>query len=432
MFEKRELAEEHKVKTGETLESLAAQAKITWQRLAEFNWGTSSPKRINEHLADDVGCTKRTAGGNFMFDDTDDPGIILIPKKFRRAGLPARQVHTMFVLEKEDDERLLDCFGLPGATFRFGRSFIRPPSSEFIVEILNKADEFPQATLCVFGHTDAADDVSDNKRLSERRAWALWAVLVHNPNAWVVLRDHRAEKWDEREFRRVHEAIGSTSTGTPGGPEFNEYFKVLRGGRDPLPQSRFLYSGAVEGFMGCGEYNHLVKNERPFNDPVNQAKNEPNRRVVVFFFDSRKPPRLPCQYNNIGPCVQNGAREDADRGGGKLFSCAVYDRIARDCDCEFGNIIDQDLLFDLRYQVNDPRGKPIADRNYALTLSDNSTRKGKTDGAGFILELDVPPRLASLQLEGYSHIDEDLADNDVPPEWADESETGTEGETCGL
>ena len=71
---------------------------MTWQRLAEFNWGTSDPTAINEHLRDGVGCTKKTADGhNYMFDSSDKPGIIYIPQKWSRDGLATEKTHTIEV-----------------------------------------------------------------------------------------------------------------------------------------------------------------------------------------------------------------------------------------------------------------------------------------------------------------------------------------------
>ncbi|MFH1748441.1 MAG: hypothetical protein ABIG44_15515 [Planctomycetota bacterium] len=99
--------EEHKVHTGETLESLAASAEMTWQELALFNWDTSSPAKINEHLYDDIGCTKKTADGyNYVFDDTDHPGIVYIPREFSEEGLAVDQTHTLRV-KKRDGFRVI-------------------------------------------------------------------------------------------------------------------------------------------------------------------------------------------------------------------------------------------------------------------------------------------------------------------------------------
>ena len=80
--------EAHKVKSGETLESVAKQAGLKWQDLAFFNWGTKAPAEINKQLEAAVGCTKKTADGqNFIFDDADSPGIIYIPKQWKLPGL---------------------------------------------------------------------------------------------------------------------------------------------------------------------------------------------------------------------------------------------------------------------------------------------------------------------------------------------------------
>lgn len=70
----------HRVKTGDTLASLAEKVGMTWQELAKLNWDTDDPKEINRRLRWDVGCTKRTADGtNYRFDDSDDPGLVLLP-----------------------------------------------------------------------------------------------------------------------------------------------------------------------------------------------------------------------------------------------------------------------------------------------------------------------------------------------------------------
>ena len=111
---------EHKVKKGESILSLAKANGMQWQELAIFNWGTSVPDEINVHLRDEVGCTKKTADGfNYMFDDSDDPGIMYIPKVWEEKGLKTEQEHVIrvkppkggtmltFQLVEEDTELLL-------------------------------------------------------------------------------------------------------------------------------------------------------------------------------------------------------------------------------------------------------------------------------------------------------------------------------------
>ncbi len=87
--------ERHKVRDGETLETVAGAAGLTWQQLAKFNWGTDDPKAINRHLANDVGCTRRTQDRkNYLFSGDDHPGILFVPRPWRlpRLGVAAEHV----------------------------------------------------------------------------------------------------------------------------------------------------------------------------------------------------------------------------------------------------------------------------------------------------------------------------------------------------
>jgi hypothetical protein len=87
-----------KVRSGDTLESIAKEAGLKWQDLAYFNWGTREPAKINEHLFAEVGCTKRTVDGkNHVFDDGDSPGVILVPRPWRQVGLAAARRHVVRV-----------------------------------------------------------------------------------------------------------------------------------------------------------------------------------------------------------------------------------------------------------------------------------------------------------------------------------------------
>lgn len=79
--------EEHRVATGETLASVAEQAGITWQELAMWSWGTDDLEKVDAFLRLEVGCTKRDAGGHYVFDDGDEPGVLLVPKPWVKEGL---------------------------------------------------------------------------------------------------------------------------------------------------------------------------------------------------------------------------------------------------------------------------------------------------------------------------------------------------------
>ena len=89
---------EHKVKTGDTLASLASSNGLAPEDLARFNWGVTTPDEINAHLRDVVGCTKKTQDGrNYLFDDSDDPGIVYLPKPWSATGLASGKAHQVRV-----------------------------------------------------------------------------------------------------------------------------------------------------------------------------------------------------------------------------------------------------------------------------------------------------------------------------------------------
>lgn len=117
--------EEHRVRTGETLASVARQAGMTETQLALFNWNTVTPDELSRHLRDDVGCRRKSADGrNYVFDNADDPGIVYVPRAWRQAGLATDQVHTLRVRELAHGQnprriRLFDwaARAIPGAPY---------------------------------------------------------------------------------------------------------------------------------------------------------------------------------------------------------------------------------------------------------------------------------------------------------------------------
>ncbi len=92
------LVEQHKVKKGDSLDSIATANGLTWKQLALFNWGTDDPQEINEFLRRRVGCTKKTRDGlNYIFGDADDPGILDIPKPWNQSGFATSKTHVIRV-----------------------------------------------------------------------------------------------------------------------------------------------------------------------------------------------------------------------------------------------------------------------------------------------------------------------------------------------
>ncbi|MGH9901238.1 MAG: LysM peptidoglycan-binding domain-containing protein [Pyrinomonadaceae bacterium] len=95
-------------RAGDTLGSIAKYYGMNWRDLANFNWATTDPEEINEHLRAELGSTKKTADGrNYILDDSDSPGIIYIPKKWSRGGFATEQTHTIRVKRVEPGWELI-------------------------------------------------------------------------------------------------------------------------------------------------------------------------------------------------------------------------------------------------------------------------------------------------------------------------------------
>lgn len=91
-------AKEYKVKDGDTRDSIAAEAGISWGELARFNWGTDDPDEVNKSLRNKVGCLKKDYNDkDYSFSKDDDPGIIYFPEEFPKKNYADSQTHNIKV-----------------------------------------------------------------------------------------------------------------------------------------------------------------------------------------------------------------------------------------------------------------------------------------------------------------------------------------------
>lgn len=88
---------EYKVKTGDTLASIAQAHGLSASDLSKFNWGTSAPEEVKKKMEEVVGCTKKDASGNYKFDDSDKPGIVYVPQQWLQSELATEATHTIRV-----------------------------------------------------------------------------------------------------------------------------------------------------------------------------------------------------------------------------------------------------------------------------------------------------------------------------------------------
>jgi hypothetical protein len=247
------------------------------------------------------------------------------------------------------------CRELEGVHFDTDKSFVRPDGLPTLGAVAGLLAADPNRRAIVFGHTDTVGADDHNKRLSEKRARALFAALTHTPSVWEEL--HGAEKWGIATTQVIVAAVAEPGDPAPSssgqldaatieavkafqrkhppldvdgdpGPNtrrelFLAYFK--KGNATAVDATRFVpFDGSP--FMGCGEFN-------PFTEG---AADQASRRVSVQVFDrSAEPADLPCKIGDLGPCRANLlAPGEAPDDPPKMahFRCKVYRAIERRCN----------------------------------------------------------------------------------------------------
>lgn len=277
------------------------------------------------------------------------------------------------------------CREIPGATFEFGRSFVRRDAIPALAGVAQELLHDDGQKAMIFGHTDEAGPSQLNKELSERRAKAVFALLTHDVPRWEELwvgADDAAwrERWGLREAQHMLNALG-VDPGDRGGP-LREDVVVLRRLRDavsrfqegdfptrPAEQPPLKATGRIDAltrqalflayaklitrapvdaasrissvgpssFMGCGEFN-------PVSLHVTDAA---SRRAVVLVYDiPAEPQALPCRLGTIAPClaVTTPALLVPDPQGKPPYRCSVYKQVAEACPCVAGADLTHDLV----------------------------------------------------------------------------------------
>jgi hypothetical protein len=118
----------HRVVDGETLEGLARRAGLTWEALAVFNWGTSSPERVREFLLDPDARTADISVEKVQLEGSRDrPRVLYLPRAWTQKGLATGRSHTIrarpvpgdlylrLPIDPEDAKELEDRFTLESA-----------------------------------------------------------------------------------------------------------------------------------------------------------------------------------------------------------------------------------------------------------------------------------------------------------------------------
>ena len=187
------------VKSGDTLDGVAKTHGMTWRELARFNWGTDVPAQINDHLRDDVGCTRTTRDGkNYVFHEGDNPGILFVPHEWKSTGLATNREHVfrlrraggiIIVLENEEGLRIpeaeyeatfADESVRQGILGRNGMAYIRDPATGEFRVIYREEDDVLAKSLAA----------SVRKGFDDRMTHQLFRMLAYGTS--IVSRAHAA------------------------------------------------------------------------------------------------------------------------------------------------------------------------------------------------------------------------------------------------
>ncbi|HST45993.1 MAG TPA: peptidoglycan-binding protein [Luteimonas sp.] len=302
------------------------------------------------------------------------------------------------------------CWRVEDARFEFDSSMVLPAIGRE-ARVLAKLRQDHAATVAgadggtvrilprvaIFGHADPVGDDEYNKRLSGRRAKAVYALLTKDPALWEALYSspHGRDDWGLRAVQTMlahlqggapavtgrHDAAtdaavrdfqGANGLAVDGKPGPRTRERLFRAYMDALcgpgfrldPAQDFLAAGADPGgkgdYHGCGEFNPVLlfsRNEQagfanPSTHPRRNAENAPNRRVLLLLFEpgTRVEAELwPCPRAEDGTAgcrkrlwsdarVRSQTLSDAGRRtwtrDGDTFACRFYHRLVRHSPCE--------------------------------------------------------------------------------------------------
>lgn len=378
---------------GDTLQAIAARETaagnpITWQELARYNWGTDDPDEVQAFMRDILGCRHRGADKQFVISAEDVPQIaLLIPDPMEPVRLTQGGQYTLRVRTRRTPGQMLGQCSLPGITFGFNSSFIRPNVVEHLEVLEALVRQYPDAKIMIFGHTDAVGGDLYNKKLSERRAWSVHAFVTNDPAAWETLYNHPDEDWGLAVIQEILADLGHDPGPLDGdwGPQTRAAMRRFLGLPDEAPvqnDAAFreqLFAAYMAdkhdvqvgpeqfmepGYMGCGEFNRVEGAE---------DETEANRRVTFFFFHPERLPNLPCAFAACGPCQQQMV--SLAHRYTPTFRCSFYDSLAHSSPA-----VEVALV---RVRLFDPYHQPLPHAPCVLQIGED-TYELSSDAEGYV------------------------------------------------
>jgi hypothetical protein len=355
------------------------------------------------------------------------------------------------------DLRPIACVLLKDSRFEFDSSFVSPRAFTQMKALARLRTVHPGAVSTIFGHADPVGDEEYNKRLSGRRAQAIYGLVTRRTELWEDLFSHPAggDNWGENAIQLMLRELGHAE-GSPServksfqtekglspdgkaGPAtrealFKAYMDAICVDSDDKPfrldpKTDFLAGGADKSgkgdFQGCGEFNPTLlvskaDSERFKKDPDKTERNtanRPNRRVMVLLFPRNArvaPGNWPCPRANEGTAGcsarlfgdaaarrANGPAQREFRLTQDTFSCRFYDRMARLSPCESGLAGTLKCHISLLLRSNSGC-VPLANRKYKIKISPERTLEGTTDAQGLVQHDDIPAGDYELEIEKH-------------------------------
>ena len=395
-----------KIEPGDTLDTIAERERsggneISSDNIALFNWGTTEPGHIQELMRDELGARGRLSPMDFVLDPEDEARTPLrVPELYDQDGFSTAETHKITVRTKTCGDQFIDCCSLPAITFPYDSSFIRPDVADSLGAVEALIHKQPDSKLMVFGHTDAVGSEGYNKRLSERRAWSVYAFILNDINAWETLYNHPDEEWGVAVIQEILTDLGHDPGGIDGdmgpatkaqmcaflglpedAPVHNDaafraqLFAAYMGGKHDIEieADRFL----DPAHMGCGEFNLLQDEE---------AANPRNRRVTIYAFHKERPPNLPCRYDDTAPCKKQVL--DTEHRHQTGFACSFYDSLAGHCPGEG--------LRHLNVYLLDYDGHAIPQCPFRAHVNGTVIIEGHADAEGLIELPDSVPHIVQI------------------------------------
>lgn len=271
------------------------------------------------------------------------------------------------------------CWRVDDIRFAFASSFVTPAVKAELGHLAALIKEHPDSPLSVFGHADPVGSDDLNKRLSGRRAIAIYGMLIRDTALWEDLFAHPdgSDQWGAPALRTMHVEVNGPPAGggapDVSGPQSNagqrralflQYMDALCGPNLKLQKKDFLARGADAGgkgdFQGCSEFNPILvfsqQDQQRFDAAADKTErnvaNGPNRRVMVLLFrkgSKVEPARWPCPRAKEGAagCRKRFWSDGEQRRSRRLpdqprrfedtqdtFACRFYHRLTTGSPCE--------------------------------------------------------------------------------------------------